>query len=112
MKITNIAKNLVVGFFALIWLFPIAVLLVVTVKNGPQYLEMYFWALPPIGDMINNVFTNFRTALFRAHLLRPILDTLLYAGVASVGCHFVFPGGIRFSPFKYSASTGMVFDYF
>jgi len=73
-----------VSIFALLWLFPFAVMLITITKNSDQFVENFFWYIPPIQEIPINIFNNALNALFKGDILAGMVNSLLYASVAAI----------------------------
>ncbi len=89
MSVTKVIIGLILAMLVIIWLFPLATVLVVVLKSSHQYDTMFFWAIPGLGEGLSNALNNIFSSLTRAKLGKNLLNSLLYATSAGIGSAFL-----------------------
>ncbi len=80
----TVAHALLIAMAA-IWLFPLAAVAMVLVKDAGQFRELAYWTFPPVRDVVPNILENVVAAWTRADIGRYFGNSLLYATVAGIG---------------------------
>ncbi len=89
MKYLLFLKHIILGFFSMVWLFPIAAILITISKSGRQYMDLGYWQLPALSDIPTNLWANFSFAIVNTEIISGFLNSLLYAGIAALGAALI-----------------------
>jgi len=81
---------LILFLFALVWVFPIAVVIVTTIKSPQEFRsELGFWDLPHIKSVLPNTAANFVYAWAKTEIEAAFFNSILYGMAAGIGSAFV-----------------------
>ncbi len=81
----RVAAHALLIALAVVWLFPLASVALVLIKDATQFRALAYWTLPPLADVVPNIVENLRTAWTRADIGRYFGNSVLYAAVAGIG---------------------------
>lgn len=88
-KWSRVIIYLILLLLALLWLFPLAIIVSVVIKAPSQFDRLFFWAAPKFSSIPSNIFGNFFNAWTQTGLGLNFLNSLIYATAAGVGSAFV-----------------------
>ncbi len=84
----RIVIYLILSLFAIMWIFPLASMMVTIVKSPDEFRDMPFWSLPNLRQIAGNLTANVRFAWEKSRLGKNFLNSLLFATLAGIGSAF------------------------